>query len=343
MVSPTPAGGWDLAPARELSTLPAFEAAPERREPDPELKVACEVVAPAVNRQNQEQSEYCTSQIAQVYLPPYWSFSNISALGQNRHDRYIYGLLDAGVEPSKIVPHLTWGGKDEEDIQKRIVLYEDEGIERVIVSPPDSRKRDSGYRSIGHNDPLSALPLMRVVKEAGNLSVGLAVYSEGHPHSESRDSADDEFERIEDELRLADFIVTKPVFRTSPVTRLAKLLAQANIAAPVTPGILAFKELTPTQELAAQYNAKFYTKTLQEMIRNAEAKARKKSRKSTPEERILANASALNNVGEKFTAQLGKKLVAAVGTDTLHLYTGNHTRTSIRTLVQLGVIDSQTF
>ena len=342
MVSPTPVGEWALPPARELSTLPDFEAAPEHREPEVELKIACEVVAPG-DKHNQEQTDYCTFQIAQVYIPPYWSFGNISALGQNRHDRYIYGLLGESVDPSTIVPHLTWGGKDEGDIQKRLALYEDMGIERVIVSPPESRKRDSGYRSIGHKDPLSALPLMRVVKEVGNLGVGLTVYAEGHPHSGSRDSADDEFERIEDELRLADLIVTKPVFRTSPVTRLVKLLSQANIAAPVTPGILAFKELTPTQELAAQYNAKFYTKTLQEMIRNAEAKARKKSRKSTPEERVLANASALNNVGEKFTAQLGKKLVAAVGTDTLHLYTGNHTRTSIRTLVQLGVTDGRTF
>ncbi len=333
--------GWDLPPARQLSAIAMSEREPEQIEIDPQLRVACEVVAPA-ERHNQEQSEHCTTGITRVYSPPYWSFGNISIMKSRRHGAFIEGLMDAGMDPALIVPHLTWGGKDEEDLKTRLELYKAVGIDQVIVSPPDNQRRE-GYRTFGHKDPLSALPLMRLVKEAGHLGLGLAVYAEGHPLSKSKDSVDDEFERVEDELRLADFIITKPVFRTSPVTRLVKLLRQANITAPVTPGIMAFKDPAITDELAKQYNAKFYTNTLKNMIRNAEARARKKSRKSTPEERILANASALNNVGEQFTAQLGHKLVTAVGNNRLHLYTGNHTRTTIRTLEQLGVTDGGTF
>lgn len=335
-------GGLDLPPARQLQTLtsPELDFEPAQTEPN-KLKVACEIIAPAEDH-NREQSEFCTAEITKQYAPPYWSFGNISALGQRRHNAFVNGLIDAGIKPSMIVPHITWGGKDEEDIRKRLILYGDEGIERVIVSPPHSPNRE-GYRSYGHKDPLSALPLMRLVKDVGYLSVGLSVYTEGHPKSRSRDSFEDEFERVEDELRLADFIVTKPVFRTSPVTRLAKLLRQASIVAPITPGIMAFKDPVVGQELAGKYNAKFYTRTLKAMIQAAQAKARKQSRDSEPEERILATASALNNVGEEFTAQVGLRLAAHTGSDTLHLYTGNHSRTSIRTLARLGVTDGGTF
>lgn len=344
MGSPIPRGygDWGLPPARQLQTITSpehdFEHLQKERD---NLKVACEVIAP-VEDYNREQSEYCTTEITKIYNPPYWSFGNISALGRRRHDAFVYGLFDAGIEREKIVPHLSWGGKDEDDLRKRLVLYGDEGIEKVIVSPPHNPSRE-GYRSFAHKDPLSALPLMRLAKDTGHLSVGLAVYAEGHPKSKSRNSVDDELERIKDELRLADFIVTKPVFRTSPVTRLAKLLRQASIVAPITPGIMAFKDPVVGEELAAQYHAKFYTRTLKAMIQAAQAKARKQSRDSEPEERILANASALNNVGEEFTAQLGISLAALTGSNTLHLYTGNHPRTSIRTLVQLGVTNGQTF
>jgi len=321
-------------------TTPAIEVSPK---PDlsqidgqeDKLRVACEVIAPAALI-NDEQFDYTMFEITKIYDPRYWSLSNISAMGRRRHDDLILDIA-GGSGVSRVVPNLTWGRLDEGDINKRLTTYDDEGVTTVIVSPPEKPKIH-GYRTYSHEDPLSALPLMKLVQDAGNFTVGLVVYAEGHPKAKKKDSAKSEFERIGAEIALADFIVTKPVFHVDPVLHLADRMREAGIEKPITAGIMPFKHPLLAEEHAKQYNAKFNTPELLKQREKAERRAMRRTRRTSIEAQANAQSDALRYLGVEFTARLGKQLVRELGNKSLHLYTGNHPKLAVDTLVKLGVV-----
>ncbi len=76
-----------------------------------------------------------------------------------------------------VMPHLTCVGQTPEDLERILREYRDMGIENVLALRGDPPKEGA---MAGEAPTCHAIDLVRLARSVGGLSVGVAVYPEGH-------------------------------------------------------------------------------------------------------------------------------------------------------------------
>jgi methylenetetrahydrofolate reductase (NADPH) len=127
--------------------------------------------------------------------------------------------------------HLTCAGHSRAELVEIIGRYRDAGIENILAlggDPPEEL-------GLGPGELEHAIDLVRLVRQEGDFSIGVAAFPEPHPQAESL-AADRE--RTAEKLAEADFAITQFFFDAEHYFNLVESLRELGVEKPVVPGIM---------------------------------------------------------------------------------------------------------
>jgi methylenetetrahydrofolate reductase (NADPH) len=137
-------------------------------------------------------------------------------------------LRDTRMTP---MAHLTCVGHTKAELRAIVERYGEAGIDNILAlggDPPPDVELPPG--ELQH-----AVELVRLVREIGDFSVGVAAHPEPHPRSPSRE---EDRRHTADKLREADFAITQFFFDAEHYFDLVQTLAEHDVHKPVIPGIM---------------------------------------------------------------------------------------------------------
>jgi len=146
--------------------------------------------------------------------------------------------------------HLTCAAHTRAELEDIVGRYADAGIRNILAlrgDPPADAGLPEG--ELGY-----ALDLVRLVRGAGDFSIGVAAFPEPHPAAPSREA--DRF-RTAEKLAEADFAVTQMFFEARHYFDLVDSLRDLGVNKPVVPGIMPIERIAQIERMVALQGSEF--------------------------------------------------------------------------------------
>lgn len=134
---------------------------------------------------------------------------------------------------SKLAPHLSFGGTDEEELEQLLQTYIDAGIKRLVALRGDL---PSGTGVSAQYRYANELVEFIRTKTGDHFHIDVACYPETHPESKSYASDVDFFKRKVDAG--ANSAITQYFYNPHAYFRFADYCSDAGIEIPIVPGIM---------------------------------------------------------------------------------------------------------
>jgi len=214
------------------------------------------------------------------------------------------------------VAHLTCSGVSRDQLRSTIRRLGDAGIRNVLALRGDpTGGLDAKW--IAHDDGLHhAAELVRLLREEGDFSIGVAAFPETHPESPNRDTDVRFF--VEKVRAGADFAVTQFFFRPADYFTLVARTRAAGCDVPIIPGVMPVTNLSSIERMAALSGADF----------PADLADRLRSVGDDPDK--------VRAVGVEVASQLCRDLLDG-GAPGIHFYTLNRSTATREIYEQLGL------
>ena len=146
------------------------------------------------------------------------------------------------------VGHLTCVGHSCDELRKVVGRYADAGVRNILALRGDPTA-GPGTPWVSIPDGLEyASQLVRLIRELGDFSVGVAAFPEGH--REARSLADDAAVTAAKFQAGADFAITELFFRPADYVGLVERSDRAGVEMPIIPGIMPITNLRQIQRFA---------------------------------------------------------------------------------------------
>jgi methylenetetrahydrofolate reductase (NADPH) len=220
-------------------------------------------------------------------------------------------LRDTRMTP---MAHLTCVGHTRAELQAIVERYGEAGIENILAlggdPPPDV---DLPPGELKH-----AVDLVRLVREVGDFSVGVAAHPEPHPRSPSRE---DDRRHTADKLREADFAITQFFFDADHYFDLVETLAEHDVHKPVIPGIMPATTIGSIKRMT-QLQGSDFPRWLADKL-----------------EAVADDPDAVFAVGVAEATKLARALIDG-GAPGLHFYTLNRSTATRQIYDNLGLSDA---
>jgi methylenetetrahydrofolate reductase (NADPH) len=146
--------------------------------------------------------------------------------------------------------HLTCAGHTRAELVEIVGRYRDAGVENVLAlggDPPQDLGLPPG--ELAH-----AIDLVRLLREVGDFSVGVAAHPEPHPRSPSRES---DRRYTAEKLAVADFAVTQFFFEPHHYFELVESLRARGVDKPVVPGIMPVETMKGIKRMTELQGSEF--------------------------------------------------------------------------------------
>jgi len=220
-------------------------------------------------------------------------------------------LRDTRMTP---MAHLTCVGHTRAELRAIVERYGEAGIENILAlggdPPPDV---DLPPGELKH-----AVDLVRLVREVGDFSVGVAAHPEPHPRSPSRE---DDRRHTADKLREADFAITQFFFDADHYFDLVETLAEHDVHKPVIPGIMPATTIGSIKRMT-QLQGSDFPRWLADKL-----------------EAVGDDPDAVFAVGVEEATKLARALIDG-GAPGLHFYTLNRSTATRQIYDNLGLSDA---
>jgi methylenetetrahydrofolate reductase (NADPH) len=228
------------------------------------------------------------------------SFVSVTYRGGRASRQRTYDLVTGMLHTTSLNPmaHLVCVAHSRLELAEILVAYRRAGVENLMAlggDPPTDL--DAGRGELAH-----AIELVRLAREIGGFSIGVAAHPAGHPASP--DLATDR-DWLAEKLRLADFGITQFFFEPQCYDSLVEDLAVRGVDKPVLPGIMPVTSLRSIPRMAAM-GAPVPDRVVARLERAASA----------------GGDEAVRREGVAITTELCRSLLAS-GAPGLHFYTLN--------------------
>ncbi len=220
-------------------------------------------------------------------------------------------LRDTQMTP---MAHLTCVGHTRAELQGIIERYGEAGIENILAlggDPPPDVELPPG--ELQH-----AVELVRLVREVGDFSVGVAAHPEPHPRSPSRE---EDRRHTADKLREADFAITQFFFDADHYFDLVETLRDLDVHKPVIPGIMPATTIGSIKRMTELQGSEF-PRWLADKL-----------------EAVAEDPDAVFAVGVEEATKLARALIDG-GAPGLHFYTLNRSTATRQIYDNLGLSDA---
>ncbi|WP_168581326.1 methylenetetrahydrofolate reductase [NAD(P)H] [Gephyromycinifex aptenodytis] len=211
--------------------------------------------------------------------------------------------------------HLTCVGSSRDELREVIGQYAGAGIRNVLALRGDPQG-GLGAPWERHPEGLDhAEDLVRLLRELGSFTVGVAAFPDKHPESPDLDHDADILVRKADAG--ADFAVTQFVFDADTYLALRDRVAARGRALPVIPGLMpvtSFKQVSRMAELSG-------TPLPEAVVRRLEP--------------LATEPAALRAEGVAIATELGRRLLDE-GAPGLHFYTMNRSTATLEVFANLA-------
>ena len=226
------------------------------------------------------------------------------------------------------VAHLTAVGHSVAELRSIVGSYADAGISNVLALRGDPPGDPLGTWTPHPGGLAHAEDLVRLLRELGDFTVGVAAFPEGHHRSPDLDT---DAERFVDKLRAgADYAVTQMFFRAEDYLRLRDRVVAIDpeqALKPIIPGIMPVTSLRSVRRMA-ELSGK-------EVAPEVVARLERAAGPGDQEDR-----DAVREVGVQVATELSERLIAE-GVSCLHFCTLNYARATREVLTRLGLVDAR--
>jgi methylenetetrahydrofolate reductase (NADPH) len=208
--------------------------------------------------------------------------------------------------------HLTCAAHTRAELAAIVARYRDAGVENVLAlggDPPTDLDLPPG--ELEHS-----VDLVRLVREVGDFSVGVAAHPEPHPLSPTRES--DRYYTAE-KLAHADFAITQFFFDAEHYFELVDSLQRLGVHKPVIAGIMPVTSLSSIRRMAELQGSEF-----PEWLASKLAA-------------VGDDPTAVRRVGIEEATRLCRTLLEG-GAPGLHFYTLNRSTATREIYEQLGLV-----
>jgi len=237
--------------------------------------------------------------------------------GGTTRDRTVRVTQRIGQETTlRPVAHLTCVGADQDELHGVIAEYAAAGIHNVLAlrgDPPGG----PGTPWQSHPGGLDyAVELVRLLRELGSFTIGVAAFPEGHPEAPDLDF-DVSVLRAKQEAG-AEFAVTQFFFDAADYLHLRDRAVAAGVTIPIIPGIMPVTNLGQIKRFAQLSGAAFPEQL------------------ATQFERIADDSQAVAQLGVSLATAMCQNLLAE-GAPGLHFYTLNRSQATKSIYTALGL------
>jgi methylenetetrahydrofolate reductase (NADPH) len=166
---------------------------------------------------------------------------------ERTHDLVVQILRETAMTP---MAHLTCASHTRAALVDVVTRYRDAGIENILAlggDPPKDLDLPPGELTY-------AVELVRLVRELGDFSIGVAAHPEPHPRSPSK--ATDRLHTAE-KLREADFAITQFFFDPAHYFDLVEGLASHGVDKPVVAGIMPATSIAGIKRMSELQGSEF--------------------------------------------------------------------------------------
>jgi len=210
------------------------------------------------------------------------------------------------------MPHLTCVAHSREEIATIIDRYRDDGIQNLLALHGDL---PPGALEVPSENFRHAVDLVRIARERGDFSIGVAAHPEGHPLATSR-AAD--LEHHAAKLAAADFAITQFFFRVEHYERFVERLAARGVRTPIIAGVMPPTNADGVARMSAA-NATEFPDAIRQRL-----------------EAAGDDLAARREIGVEVASELCERLLRA-GAPGLHLYTMNFAEVPLAVVARLGL------
>jgi len=242
------------------------------------------------------------------------SFVSVTYRGGRESRQRTYDLVAGMLRTTTLTPmaHLVCVAHTRLELAEILVSFRKAGVENLMALGGDPPTEPAA----GPGELLYAVELVRLAREIGGFSIGVAAHPAGHPSSPDMQSDRD---LLAAKLRLADFGVTQFFFEIEEYVGLMRDLAARGVDTPVLPGIMPVTSLKSVPRMA-QMGAALPDWAV---ARLEEASAR-------------GGDESVRQAGVAMATELCEKLLAA-GAPGLHFYTLNRSSATREIYAALGL------
>jgi methylenetetrahydrofolate reductase (NADPH) len=146
--------------------------------------------------------------------------------------------------------HLACAAHTRAELVDIVTRYRDAGVENILALGGDPPKE----LDLPPGELAYAVELVRVVREIGDFSIGVAAHPEPHPRSPTLES---DRRHTAEKLREADFAITQFFFDADHYFALVESLHAHGVDKPVLPGIMPVTSLGSIKRMAELQGSEF--------------------------------------------------------------------------------------
>jgi len=207
------------------------------------VPISFEVIGADTASARHNQYAYAAGVLFNNMDPAFVSIAGVPELGEDGHSNCLDTAVEYG-DISKIVPVINFVSQEEQRaVFNTMDRYRAWGIEKVLVQPSQAELTGK-LPTWEHNTP----EFISLVREAGRFdSVGVTVRPE---NTATTHHIDEDYDRIAEELAVADFGITMFMLNPKPYIELVRAMREREVKTPVLPGIKPFRRYSEVEVAA---------------------------------------------------------------------------------------------